>query len=644
MCGICGIIYFNSDNSVTKELLHNMCEQIKHRGPDDEGLYVSKDKSTGLGMRRLAIIDLVSGQQPIYNEDKSLCVVCNGEIYNYKSLRDDLENKGHTFYTHSDVEVIPHLYEEYQVDCVKYLRGMFAFALYDSRQKQVLLARDRVGQKPLCYCVHNNSFMFASEIKSLFANSSLEPEVNMEALHAYLTYGYIPSPMTMFKGVFKLPPASTMLCGSRGKCDISRYWDLSYQEKIQVGREISVDQLCEEIISHLREAVRLRLISDVPLGAFLSGGLDSSIIVGLMTQLMDKPVKTFSVGFQEQDFNELSYARIIARHFGTEHNEFIVKPNALEILPELIWHYNEPFADSSSIPSYYVAYQTRKFVTVALNGDGGDENFAGYLRYKANKLAQMIASIYIKCGGKFLFQFIKNLPESSHQKDVFRRLKRFLRALDTTEARRNILWHCFFDNNMKKELYTDGINEQFKNIDSFAYMEDTFNKASADKFLDKILYTDVKTYLPEDLLVKIDIATMANSLEARSPFLDHKFMEFTARIQPSIKLKGLTGKWILKQSVKDMLPKRILTREKMGFGMPIGKWLRNELKDYMCDILLDKNSLQRGYFNKKALTTLIEEHVLSRHDHGYRLWSLLNLELWHQMFIDKNSELRNFNS
>jgi asparagine synthase (glutamine-hydrolysing) len=625
MCGICGRLNFN-DELVTKEFIHRMCQVLKHRGPDDEGIYINpkseiRNPKIGMGVRRLKVIDLETGHQPIHNEDKRIWIVCNGEIYNFKDLRMDLEKRGHKFYTKSDTETIIHLYEDYGIDCVKYLRGMFAFAIWDERKRGLFLARDRLGQKPLVYAMINGSFIFASEIKSILENPEVEKEVNLEALHHYLTYQYIPASLTMFSGIKKLPPASILICNAKGEIKIERYWDLNYKNKLK----LSEPEYCEKILELLREAVELRLISDVPLGAFLSGGIDSSAVVGIMSQLMDRPVKTFSIGFEEEDFSEINYARTIAKYFHTDHYEFIVKPETIEILPKLIWHYNEPFADSSALPTYYLARETRKHVTVALNGDGGDENFAGYDRYKANKIASYC---------NIIPRSLKRIAAGMAGKLPMRKANRFFQAINESPERRNIRWHCFFDNERKNKLYSEEMRKKLSYLDAYDYMINVFQEAEADDFLDKILYTDINTYLPGDLLVKMDIATMAHSLEARSPFLDHKFMEFNARIPSRFKLKGLTSKYILKKALKGLLPEEILKRGKMGFGIPIGKWFRYQLKDYIREILLDTRNLQRGYFTRESIRQLLDEHISGKVDHGYRLWALLNLELWHRMFID----------
>ncbi len=635
MCGICGIVNFDNDGHIDGEILRRMCDVLKHRGPDDEGYFTGTSDSggppgIGLGIKRLAIIDLETGHQPIHNEDGKIWVVYNGEIYNFPELREETERRGHKYYTKSDTETIVHLYEDYGASCVKYLRGMFAFGLWDGHRNELLLARDRLGQKPLVYTVHRGNLIFASEIKSILQYPGLKCQVNMDALHYYLTYQFVPGPLTMFEGIKKLPPANVLLCDRKGNIKLQRYWQLNYSNKLKLNEK----EYSRRILDLLKESTKMRLISDVPLGAFLSGGLDSSTVVGLMSRLADKPVKTFSVGFEEKSFTELKYARLVADYFHTEHSEFMVKPDVIEILPRLIWHYNEPFADPSAIPTYYIGRETAKYVKVALNGDGGDENFAGYDRYKANKLSTYYGKLPEFVREAIIRRLVRNLPESTKRKDLIRRLKQFVQASSFSPERRNVKWHSFFDDDMKQSLYSEKTRDRFRDFDTFGYMADITGQSDAEDFLDRILYTDMMTYLPDNLLVKMDIATMANSLETRSPFLDYKLIEFSAQIPARLKLRGFTSKYILKKALKNLLPGEILYRGKMGFGLPIGEWLRGGLKSYVQEVLLHKRCIDRGYFEKETVQRLLDEHISGRVDHGYRLWILLNLELWHQMFLD----------
>jgi asparagine synthase (glutamine-hydrolysing) len=492
-----------------------------------------------------------------------------------------------------------------------------------------------VGKKPLVYTVADGALIFASEIKSLLQDPSIATQVDCEALHHYLTYQYVPGPWTMFQGMYKLPPAH-YLTVERGKITTKAYWYLSFATKLQHPH---INDYTENFMEVFTEAVKIRLRSDVPLGAFLSGGLDSSATVAVMSQLANRPVKTFSIGFDEPEYNETNYAALVANKFQTEHTEFIVRPDALSILPKLVWHYNEPFADSSAIPTYYVSKLTREHVTVALNGDGGDESFAGYERYIADKLAGYYEKIPFFMREKFIKKSLSLLPHQEDRRSFLRRLKRFVQGIADKAERRYVRWVCAFDNEMKQDLYTPAFSESMASIDSVNLVVNRYAQSDASNFLDKTLFVDVMSYLPDDLLVKVDIASMANSLEARSPFLDHKVMEFAASLPPELKLKGLQTKYLLKRAFSPLLPREILNRKKMGFGVPIDRWLRNELKDLTYDIMLENRTIQRGLFRREAVQLLIDEHMAKYADHSYRIWTLLFLELWYRMFIDKTSVL-----
>lgn len=638
MCGICGKVSLNDQDIIDEKLINSMADVLAYRGPDDSGIYLSRPQNgsgrnnhahAGLGHRRLSIIDLSkSAHQPMSNEDKTIWIAYNGEIYNFQDLRKELEAKGHIFRSQSDTEVIIHLYEDTGVDCVKQLRGMFAFAIWDENRQRLFLARDRIGKKPLNYIVKNGSLIFASEIKSILQDPRITREVDTEALDLYLTYGYIPAPQTIFSGIKKLPPAH-FLIWEKGEIKIEKYWELSYKNKIKMS-EVECRDRVEELLT---DSVKARLISDVPLGAFLSGGIDSSVVVAIMSRLSSRPVKTFSIGFQEESFNELKYARIVAKLFNTEHREYMVKADALEVLPKLAWYFNEPFADSSAIPAYYLSKITRQEVTVALNGDGGDESFAGYERYLANKLSN-VYNLVPKLIRKKIGSLFKSMPESTKKKGLARNIKRFSAANEFSREKRYAYWMSIFDNELKSRLYSQRLKDETAGSDSWEYLIDAYSRSSATNFIDSTLFVDTITYLPGDLLVKADIASMANSLEARSPFLDHKLMEFAASIPASMKLRGMTTKYILKKAFSNVLPKEILSRSKQGFGVPVGSWFRNELKDYARATLLSRQSIKRGYFNEKVIENMLDEHVLGKIDHGHRIWSLINLELWHNTFID----------
>lgn len=626
MCGICGKINFNS-KAVDSQVVHSMAEILNHRGPDDTGCYV-KD-NVGLGHRRLSIIDLSKeAHQPMSNEDGSIWIVYNGEIYNFQELKKNLEEKGHIFRSKSDTETIIHLYEESGTDCVKLLRGMFAFAIWDENKKRLFLARDRVGKKPLNYALKNDSLIFASEIKSILKDPDISREVNIESLHHYLTYQYVPAPETMFLGIKKLLPAHILIC-EQGKIKIEQYWSLSYKNKVKLSEE----EYCEKILESLTESTKIRLVSDVPLGAFLSGGIDSSAIVAIMSKISNKPVRTFSIGFKEESFNELKYARVIAKLFNTEHREYTVEPNCLEVLPKLIWHFDEPFADSSAIAVYYLSKMTRQEVTVALNGDGGDESFAGYERYAVNKIADA-CSLIPSSIRNIIAWFMEKFPESTKKKDFVKNFKRFIKGVNLSKEHRYGYWMSIFDNESKDNLYSEYFKKRLENINSWNYIAETYRKSDATDLIDSTLFVDVMTYLPCDLLAKVDITSMANSLECRSPFLDHKLMELCASVPSNLKLKGITTKYILKKALRKILPPEVLQRKKAGFGVPIGGWFRNELKDYAYETLIGRTSIKRGYFDKNSLKALLDEHCSGKINHGHRIWALVNLELWHQMFID----------
>lgn len=629
MCGICGKVCHGKDGRVDAGILRSMASAINHRGPDDEGIYVKG--SVGLAHKRLSILDLSpAGHQPMTNEDGSVWIVFNGEIYNFLDLKDDLEKRGHTFISRTDTETIIHLYEEKGVACVEDLRGMFAFALWDEKRHRLFCARDRAGKKPLVYAQTKDGLLFASEIKSLLRDPGIGRTLDVRAIHHYLTYQYVPGPRSIFTSIKKLPPAHILIY-ERGNLRIERYWTLSYRQKLRLS---SLEEYGECFRELFQDAVKVRLRSDVPLGAFLSGGIDSSLVVAVMSRLMNQPVKTFSIGFQEKTYDELPYARRIAEKYQTDHHEFTVKPDALSILPHLVWHYDEPFADSSAIPTYYVSKMTRDFVTVALNGDGGDESFAGYERYLADRLADYYRRVppFIREG--IIRRAIDMMPHSANRRSFLRRLKRFVRGIAEPPERRYVRWICFFDNEMKEDLYTPSFRELTRDIDSVDVTVAWYARADAEHFLDRTLFVDVMSYLPEDLLVKVDRASMAHSLEARSPFLDHRVMEFAASLPVDLKLRGMETKYLLKHTLADMVPRDILKRRKMGFGVPLDVWFRNDLREMAYDLLLDKKSMERGYFSKEYVLKLLDDHVSGAYDHSYRIWALLFLELWHQMFVD----------
>jgi asparagine synthase (glutamine-hydrolysing) len=626
MCGIAGFV--RSDGArVDRELLERMNEAIRHRGPDDDGYYLSD--GVGLAMRRLSIIDLKSGKQPIHNHDQTAWIVFNGEIYNYRELREQLEKLGHKFYTDSDTEAIVHAYDQYGTDCPKYLRGMFAFAIWDERTKSLFLARDRVGKKPLLYAELNGELVFGSEFNALLCHPGISRDVDFEAIHHYLSFICVPAPLTAYRAIRKLEPGHS-LSWRNGEIKIERYWQLDFSKKLKIGEE----EAGERVVDLLREAVRIRLMSEVPLGAFLSGGIDSSAIVALMAQESSEQVKTFSIGFDEQDFSELHHARRVAEHVGADHHEFIVRPDAMEILPTLVEHYGEPFADSSAIPSYYVSRETRAYVTVALNGDGGDECFAGYQRYAAMNLAQRYARVPGVLRNGVIGNLVNALPGFATRPNKLRRAKRFVTAASMPPVERYLRWVSAFDEEAKQNLYSPSFQHETANFRTAGFLEPWFAQANGAGIVDASLLTDTMTYLPNDLLVKMDIASMTVSLEARSPFLDHHLMEFAASLPENLKLRGLTTKYLLKRVLRKLLPAENLTRSKMGFGVPIGHWFRGVMQPFLRETLLSERSLARGLFQPQIVRQIIDQHVEGKIDHSHRLWSLLMLELWFQRFID----------
>jgi len=623
VCGIAGIV--RADGApVDRELVARMNAAIRHRGPDDDGFYFAD--GVGLAMRRLAIIDLAHGQQPIHNQDQTAWIVFNGEIYNYRELRAQLESLGHEFYTDSDTEAIVHAYDQYGTDCPKYLRGMFAFAIWDKRTQSLFLARDRVGKKPLLYAQVNGQLVFGSEFSALLEHPAISRDIDFEALHYYLAFICVPAPLTAYRAIRKLEPGHSLLWRN-GEIKIERYWQLDFSKKV----DVSEAEAGERVVELLREAVRVRLMSEVPLGAFLSGGIDSSAIVALMAQESSEQVKTFSIGFDEQDFSELHHARRVAEHVGADHHEFIVRPNAMEILPTLVEHYGEPFADSSAIPSYYVSRETRQYVTVALNGDGGDECFAGYQRYAAMSLAQKFGALP---GAGAIASVARAFPGFEDRPRMLRRAKRFITAAASPPIERYLRWISAFDEDGRRNLYSDDFGHETSQYRTASIIEPWFAKANGAGIVDASLLTDTMTYLPNDLLVKMDIASMAVSLEARSPFLDHHLMEYAASLPEKLKLRGLTTKYLLKRVLKTLVPEENLTRSKMGFGVPIAYWFRGTMQPFLRETLLSDKALARGLFKPEAVRNLVDRHVDAKADHSQRLWSLLMLELWFERFID----------
>lgn len=624
MCGIAGFISQTSENNEARaELLDRMCRVITHRGPDEQGTAIVG--RAALGMRRLSIIDLATGQQPIYNSDRTKLIVFNGEIYNYRELKADLESRGYKFRTNSDTETIIHAFDAFGSGCVQKLRGMFAFAIWDSKEQSLFMARDRVGKKPLFYSASNGEFVFGSEMKVLLEHGGVTREIDAGALDSYLTFGYVPEELCIFKGVSKLEPGHFLIYKD-GSVRTEKYWDFDYSSDTLADSE---DTIAGDLLTHLREAVEVRLISEVPLGAFLSGGVDSSAVVGLMSQILDQPVKTFSIGFNEDSFDELKYARMAAGHFKTDHHEFILTPDFVDIVDDLVWHFDEPFADSSALPTYMVSKLAREHVTVVLSGDGGDELFAGYTRYVTDRQRSGLERLPRAVRQKLIRPLSEALPHGA-------RGKNYLFNISLDAAGRYIDSISHFNGPKKRKLYS--AEKKTKMNGSFARGERLFreitSRLDSDDAVENLLYLDSKTYLPSDILTKVDRMTMASSLEARSPLLDHKLIEYVTRIPSRMKLKGTETKYIFKRALRDLVPNEILHREKQGFGVPINEWINQQLKERIVSDLSDRRSLERGYFDPKYVSLLLDEHARGRRDNSYPLWTLWMLELWHRRYID----------
>jgi len=624
MCGIAGIFVRGSFSAGDRDCVRRMSDVLSHRGPDGEGFYF--DKAIGLAHRRLSIIDLEGGKQPLSNEDGTVWVTFNGEIYNYVELRDHLLTKGHKFATSSDTEVIVHLYEEYGDDFITRMRGMFAIGLWDSRNQRLLLIRDRVGKKPLFYAVLNDRVAFASEIKSLLQIPGFPKDIDREALVDYFSLLYVPAPKSIFRHVRKVRPAHYVVIDASGARE-KPYWDIQFGET----DDKSEASWCAELLDVYQEAVRLRLRSDVPLGAFLSGGVDSSSVVALMSRMNAGRVNTCSVGFDEKEFDESGFAATFAKRLGTDHHEEIVRPDALSVVRRLAWFYDEPFADSSAVPTYYVSQAARRHVTVALSGDGGDENFAGYRRYHHDLIENRCRSYVPEAIRRPLFNALGQwYPKLDWAPRMFRAQATF-RAF----ARNSVEGYFYSISAIKPELIQQLLSKEFlesvQGYSSVELFDDYYHRQRHADHLSRLQYLDIKTYLTDDILVKVDRASMANSLEVRCPILDHKFMELAARIPSSLKLKEGQGKYIFKKSLKALLPKEILERRKQGFAVPLVAWFRGELKPMAAESLLSEDPF--GVINRATVDVLWKQHQSGFRDHSTPLWTILMYRLWQQTFL-----------
>ncbi|GII78703.1 asparagine synthetase B [Sphaerisporangium rufum] len=618
MCGIAGIVGAGPPDP---ELVRRMCAVIRHRGPDGEGFHT--DGRAALGMRRLAVLDLVAGDQPVYSEDGQVVAVFNGELYNFAELRADLARRGHRLRGTGDSECLVHLYEEHGPDLVHRLRGMFAFAVWDRGRGRLLLARDRVGKKPLYWRAGGGSIAFASELKSLACDPELRREIDPVALHHYLTLQYVPAPLSIYRGVRKLPPGH-LLVWQDGAVSVRRYWELDRTPRPPGDPREAAARLRELLL----ESTRIRLVSDRPVGAFLSGGIDSSAVVAAMARQVSGPVRTFCIGFEDGRYDERHKARLVARRYGTDHHELVVTTDLLDVVPRLAWHFDEPFADSSAIPSFYVARLGREHVTVVLNGDGGDESFGGYQRYvlmgKAGLLPALpgpLAALAGRAGDA--------ITARGERTSRSRRIGRLAQFAAEPPPRRYARLMAAFTQAQKMELYTGPLRAALAGVDSYRLLEDAAHRSGARTALDRTLSVDLATYLPGDLLVKVDITSMANSLEARSPFLDHRLMEWAAALPPRWKIRGGTTKALLRHALAPWLPAEVLRLPKQGFGVPLADWLRGPLREPAFDLLTDATARERGLFRPEVVRGMLHAHAAGA-DHAVRLWTLLQFELWHR--------------
>ena len=623
MCGIAGFAESSTSGArrdADAALVRRMCGVIRHRGPDDEGVRV--EPGVGLGMRRLSIIDLSTGHQPIANEDETVWIVFNGEIYNYRELRRELDAAGHRFSTASDTETIVHAYEQWGEQAFSRLRGMFGVAIWDRQRRTLWLARDRAGIKPLYYTERDGRLYFGSEIKSLIAAGAVDREIDVEALDHYFSFLYTPRDASIFKGVRKLPPGH-LLQWTDGRARVAKYWELSADESFG-GTEADAAAALRSVLA---DAVRSHMVSDVPLGAFLSGGLDSSTVVGLRAEASSTPVKTFSIGFGEPKYDELEHARAVAEHFHTDHHEMVVRPDALSILDRLVAHFDEPFADSSAIPTWYVSEIARRHVTVVLSGDGGDELFGGYDRYLPHPRVAQFDGLPIPGKRQVARALWPLLPHGARGKSFLRHVSRDAegRYLDSV---------AFFQRDEKRALYAGDLRHALRDADAERILGRQFTRFAALPEHSQMMRFDFETYLPEDVLTKVDRMSMAHSIESRVPLLDNEVVEFAAALPASWKIRNGRRKHILKEAVRGLLPASILDRRKQGFAVPLGVWFRGGLTDIYRDVLASPRARQRGYFEPAFVDRLMHEHVSGARDHELRLWQLLVFELWHRLYVD----------
>lgn len=632
MCGIAGAAWSSSRGFVDAATLDRMTDALRHRGPDDRGAYCRRyedGSGVGLGHRRLSIIDLGGGQQPISNEDGTVWITFNGEIYNYVELREELIAQGHQFRTQSDTETIVHLYEQYGTACLARLRGMFAFAIWDERARKLFLARDRMGQKPMVYALGDDRLLFGSEIKAILQAPAVRRALNPVALDAYLTYLYVPHPLTMFQGIEKLPPAH-FATYQDGRLHIERYWQVDYQHESAE----SIGTLREQLHERLDEAVRLRLRSDVPIGAFLSGGVDSTAIVGLMQRHLPGPARTFTIGFPVSDYDESAYARLAAKHLQTAHQELIAEADTVDLLPRLCWLFDEPFADSSAIPTYLVSQITREHVKVALTGDGGDELFCGYPRYRTVHRLTAFDRLPRSVKRVLTSQYWDQLPGGRGNRSLVARARQRLNVLRQSPTARYVHWVSLLDRRRRHALYSDAFAETIAGNEPEAILEGALLRSSRRSAGTQAMLADLQTYLPGDLLTKVDIASMAHGLECRSPFMDHHVVELAASIPFRHHVSGDTAKPMLVGALGNMIPRAIARRPKMGFSVPLERWFRGQLRPLVREALLTREAEERGYFEPAAVRRMVAEHMDGTSDRSQEIWALLCLEQWHRTYLD----------